>query len=215
MIFLLLAASTIYFFIKDQRSQQLLTNPQAVEKEAIQELTSRIGKLVELPKKETPVVAAVSDVNKLKNQTFFIDAQNGDKVLIYTKAQKVILYRPSTNKVINIGPVNLKTQESLTLQTQAPQTQNNVNVAIYNGTTKSGLAAKTESRLKDKLPNLTFGEITNASNTDYKKTLVIDLTGKNKALVSEISSFIQGQVDKLPKNEEKPQGDILIILGEE
>lgn len=68
-------------------------------------LVDKIGKLIELPADETPTIALVSDVDKLQNQAFFAKAQNGDQVLIYTKAKKVILYRPSINKLIEVAPL--------------------------------------------------------------------------------------------------------------
>ena len=60
-----------------------------------------------LPTGETPTIATVTDASKLKDQAFFTNAVTGDKVLIYTNAKKAFLYRPSTNKIINIAPVNL------------------------------------------------------------------------------------------------------------
>ena len=51
-----------------------------------------------------PVVGTVNDANSLaEQQKFFINSQNGDKVLIYQ--DKAIIYRPSENKLINVGPV--------------------------------------------------------------------------------------------------------------
>ncbi|MBI5357887.1 hypothetical protein HZB74_03515 [Candidatus Saccharibacteria bacterium] len=63
--------------------------------------------MVEVPQGEEPTIATVQDVSKLQNQAFFKNAQNGDKVLIYSQAKKAILYRPSTDKIIEVGPVNI------------------------------------------------------------------------------------------------------------
>ena len=60
-----------------------------------------------MPSSEAPTIATVNDITKLKGQAFFADAKNGDKVLIYTKAGKAVLYRPLTNKVIEYSTVNL------------------------------------------------------------------------------------------------------------
>lgn len=69
------------------------------------DLVQSVGKLMALPTDETPSVATVTDKEKLKDQPFFANAENGDKVLIYTKAKKAILYRPSTNKVVEVMPI--------------------------------------------------------------------------------------------------------------
>ena len=78
---------------------------------AIQEETSKliasISKLIILPEGETPTVATVSDPEALKSQPFFINAQIGDKVLIYTKFKKAILYRPAENKIVEVAPINI------------------------------------------------------------------------------------------------------------
>jgi hypothetical protein len=69
----------------------------------INDIVKKVGALVELPTGETPTVATVSDVTKLRGQEFFAKAQNGDKVLIYAKAQKAYLFRPGTNKIIEVA----------------------------------------------------------------------------------------------------------------
>ncbi|HEX3099746.1 MAG TPA: hypothetical protein VHQ41_02115 [Patescibacteria group bacterium] len=70
------------------------------------QLVQQVGKLIILPTDEDPTIATVSDLNKLKDQPFFTKAQVGDKVLIYSKAKKAILYRPSSNQIIELAPLN-------------------------------------------------------------------------------------------------------------
>lgn len=76
------------------------------EKESLA-IVAKVGKLISLPKGEEPTVATVTDKEKLSDQPFFKDAENGDKVLIYKQSSKAILYRPSTNKVIDVTSVNI------------------------------------------------------------------------------------------------------------
>jgi len=71
------------------------------------QLSATIGKFLELPQGEIPTVASVKDAGKLKGQPFFDHAQNDDKVLIYTKSGKAVLYRPSTKRVVEFSRVNL------------------------------------------------------------------------------------------------------------
>lgn len=72
----------------------------------VQDLLTKVGKLAELPAGENPTVATVSDLSVLKGQPFFNDAMVGDKVIIYSQSGKAILYRPSTDKIIVIAPIN-------------------------------------------------------------------------------------------------------------
>lgn len=74
----------------------------------VESIVNKVGKLVELPKNEKPEqIASVSDVKKLGTNPFFANAQEGDIVLIYTANKQAILYRPSTNKIVATGPLNL------------------------------------------------------------------------------------------------------------
>ena len=60
-----------------------------------------------LPEDEEPSVATVADPEQLAGQPFFSKAKKGDKVLIYTNAQKAILYDPVAKKIIDIAPLNI------------------------------------------------------------------------------------------------------------
>lgn len=92
-----------YFYKQYQAVKQ---NPQIVAQQEIDFLVGKVGKHMKLPQ-ETPTLATVLDKDKLKDQAFFADAQNEDKLLVYTKAQKAILYRLKEDKVINVGPIVL------------------------------------------------------------------------------------------------------------
>jgi hypothetical protein len=80
-------------------------------------LITQVGKLIALPTDEKPTVATVTDASKVKDQPFFTNAKNEDKVMIYQKAQKAILFRPSENRIIEVGAVNINNQA---VQSPAP-----------------------------------------------------------------------------------------------
>ncbi len=93
------AGSSVYFW-----NQSRTAAHQPAQESEAQTLVAAVSKLVVLPSDETPTIATVKDKESLKSQPFFIEAEVGDKVLIYQKAGKAILYRPSTNRVIAIAP---------------------------------------------------------------------------------------------------------------
>lgn len=82
-------------------------NPDKKVKEEVDKTLSQVGKLMVLPTGEIPTVANVTDPSKLKDQPFFANAKEGDKVLIYEQSRKAILYSPSLNKIIEVSPINL------------------------------------------------------------------------------------------------------------
>lgn len=110
MVILAIAAAG-YYYQQYQGSQAELesikSDPKKIARLEAKELVARVGQLVVLPTGEEPTIATVTDVSKLKNQPFFARAANGDKVLIYTQAKRAYLYRPGTNKVIEIAPINI------------------------------------------------------------------------------------------------------------
>lgn len=75
------------------------------KQEEVIKVVQAVGKLIVLPD-EVPTVATVTDLEKLKDQAFFKNAKIGDKVLIYLKAEKAILYDSESNKIIELAPLN-------------------------------------------------------------------------------------------------------------
>lgn len=71
-------------------------------------IIKKVGDLYDVPVGEEPTVAAIQDRSKLDGQEFFNKAQNGDYLLVYTKAKLALLYREATDKLINVGPINMQ-----------------------------------------------------------------------------------------------------------
>lgn len=107
--FLVSAHSQLGKLKEDVNLQQ--ADPGARVREETNLLVDEVGKLIVLPQDESPTIATVTDLEKLKSQPFFANAQIGDKVLIYARAQKAILYRPDQNKIIELAPLNTEIQQ--------------------------------------------------------------------------------------------------------
>mgnify|MGYP001584870915 CR=1 FL=1 len=203
-VVLLAAIPSLFFYNQYRDTQNLLNNPKEFAKQEVKDLTAKVGKLIDLPKGEEPTIATVTDEKKLKDQPFFANSKNGDKALLYTKAKKAILYRPSTNKVIEVAPINIGESTTPTTKT--------VKVALYNSTTTTGLTKTVETDLKSKVSDLEVVARGDTKDT-YEKTLVVDLTGFNKTVADSIVKAIGGEVGNLPSGETKPTADILVIIG--
>jgi len=91
-----------YFY---QQYKEIKDNPNKVSTDEINSLTVVISKFMDLPIDEIPTLATVTDKEKLTDQDFFKKSENGDKILIYANAKKAILYRPLTEKIIEVAPL--------------------------------------------------------------------------------------------------------------
>jgi len=74
------------------------------------QIIEAVGKMTILPQGEDPVLGTVQDPALLKDQPFFTYAERGDKVLIYQRARRAILYRPSSGKIIETMPFEVPLQ---------------------------------------------------------------------------------------------------------
>ena len=104
LLFVIAVAGVIYFYLD---ARDLRKNPQKASQEEIAALIEKVGLLIILPKNEMPTIATVSDPEKLKDQLFFENAKTGDRVLIYSKAKKAILYNPKMNKIVEVAPISI------------------------------------------------------------------------------------------------------------
>ncbi|HEY1041116.1 MAG TPA: hypothetical protein VGE63_00115 [Candidatus Paceibacterota bacterium] len=92
---------------------------QLSEKE-VQKYVKAVNKIwIGLPAEEQPIVAKIIDVEKLRaEQQFYKDAANDDVLVIYPSVAKAIIYRPSTNQIVNAGPLIVNQDEKATGQQQ-------------------------------------------------------------------------------------------------
>jgi lipopolysaccharide export LptBFGC system permease protein LptF len=108
-IVVIILAALVAVLVIQRLEINRLNNPAAAAEQSKADATKlkeKVGKLMQLPDEEA-TIATVQDADKLKDQEFFKNAQNGDKVLIFTTDKKAIIYRESENKIINSGPIVL------------------------------------------------------------------------------------------------------------
>jgi hypothetical protein len=204
-LFLTAAGAAGYFYFKYQKSQEQIKNPNRAAQQETEALIEDMSKIIDLPKADIkngePTLATVLDKGKLKDQPFFANAENGDKVLIYTKAKKAFLYRPSTNKVINVAPVSIGAGQE-------------VKVAVLNGTGTSDLANSISNTIKTAYSAATISSTANAAKDDYNNTIVVDVSGDNADAAAAIAQAVKGDVASLPAGETAPEGaDIVVLVG--
>lgn len=221
-----------YFYYQYTHTREVM------EAKEISALTQKIGSVMELPANETPTLATVTNKEKLDNQTFFKKAENGDKILIYADAGQAILYRPSTEKIIDMTSVTItdnqttpeaqpipapptepeSAQETPPTETAVPETDPltvPATVALYNGSKKVGVTNTVEGTLMVAFENVSVTMKEKAAKNDYAKHLVIDLSGNKLALAEAVAEHMGGTVvPALPAGETAPtDADILIIIG--
>ena len=206
-VFIVLFGASVFFgyqYFKNNKNQNN-DNTKTIE---------MVSKLVLLPEGETPTVATVSDITKLKTEPFFAKAENGDRVLIYKNAKKAILFRPSLGKVIEIGPVSGEASASAQI-TQPDESTEKFKVYIANGTTTAGLAAKMEAKVKDKKLNLEIASLGNATSRDYQKTSGVVVSEAQKDNAKTLAESINAEVVDLPNGEDftKTGADVVVIVG--
>lgn len=74
----------------------------------LKSVQAKISRHYLLPTDEEPALATVTDTSKLKTP-IFKNSQAGDRILIYQVNQIAIIYRPSTDRIIAVGPVSIDT----------------------------------------------------------------------------------------------------------
>ena len=105
LILLVIGISSVLFVFRQHGKQQDDMNNVTVIKK-------RVAVLYQLPTNEEPALATVTDKAKLES-TFAGKVENDDKILIYEKNGKAIVYRPSINKIVDVEPVQIDNVDTL------------------------------------------------------------------------------------------------------
>ncbi len=204
---------------------------QEIQQRQIASVVSSIGKLMIVPK-GTPVLATVKDVSKLKKQqTFFRNAQNGDNLVIFPQSGRAVIYSPSRNLIVNVGPVKYpKTPNTVSNSSRSSgsvtglqKTNSAVTVAnsgkitvdVRNGSEKTGLATAVAKNIEKKSLYSVI-KIDDASKHDYKKSFVVDITKKSSesSSINSLAKSLRATViSELPYGEKPSNADVVIILG--
>lgn len=191
--------------LKKVKSQVNTTQGGGANQNEIKRLVSEVSKIMRLPENETPSIATITDVSKLKDQPFFKNAKNGDILLVFNKSGQAVLYDSKDKKIV----------DTTTLVTTASFNQQ-FKVAIRNGTATPNLAGKMEEDLKKTLGVINVVSKENAQKQTYEKTQVIIINQAALEFASNVAKAINAQVADIPADEPKPKdADILIIIGKD
>ncbi len=85
---------------------------EAKVKKDTENLIQQVSKHMLLPTDEEPVIFDVTDPQALvSQQAFFNGAEKGDRLLVYSKVAKAIIYSPSRDMIINVGPITFDQEQ--------------------------------------------------------------------------------------------------------
>lgn len=83
-------------------------SPAATGEAELKSVKAKVSRHFLLPNNEVPALATVTDTSKLTTP-FFKGTKNGDRILIYQKSHLAIIYRPSIDRIVSVGPVTVDT----------------------------------------------------------------------------------------------------------
>lgn len=184
----------------------LVKGPVIIKKEE-RSLVAEVGKLMTLPTDEEPTVATVTDPEKLADQFFFKDARKDDRLLVYQNSRKVILYRPSEHRVIEVGVVNVKQPGE---GTPVPA---GYKLAILDSTRNSGLVSRLETSIKG-IDGAVEVSGKDASRLSYNESLLVDVAGNKPEEIKKLADGLRVKSGSLPEGEKKVEGvDFVLLVG--
>jgi hypothetical protein len=190
-----------------------------VDPKEVANIIDRVRELVAVQGDELPTVATVQDISVLRpqNPTLYRDAQNGDKLLVWS--DKVVVYSASKDRLLVVMPINVTsdttTQNAPSDTRVAAATvseEPKVTIEVRNGSPTPGAARV----LNDKLKAEGFQTLApaDAKNKTYSSTIIYNATGKAipKTLERLIAST-GGTVVTAAEGEGSTSADLLIIVG--
>ncbi len=109
-IIILLVVGSVAYYMQSHDTftsgSAVVANGDDLTQDDVDKTVKAVGKHMILPEGEEPVAAKIVDVDELlKTQPFYRGAINGDILLIYQAAAKAILYSPSRDLLVNVGPI--------------------------------------------------------------------------------------------------------------
>lgn len=183
-----LGFTSVFYYIKYTDAKEAsLTSEQKLAK-----YEKEISKSYTLPTDEKPQLYDVNNADQLRkdesNKDFFKDIQNGDVLLIYTNNKLGIIYRPTTKKIIKTGPLAFKQQ--LTAAIIGAKADRDVVIAVLKSAFSTDISSASEIDPKTAL--------------EPGATVIVDLSGNNKALAEKLATELKGTVGNVPEGQDRP-----------
>ncbi len=216
LVLILVTAAILWAVSTLQKPSSSSATGESAASKDVQTLISDVSRHIVVKQDEQPTVATVQDADLLRKQNpeFYKDAQNGDRLLIWS--DKAVLYSSSRDLILSVLPINLPvnaaTSTNTTTTSQTSQ-QENATIEVRNGSGVAGQAGLLVTKLKGE--GMTVLTPTDARvKTRYPKTLVVNASGKElPATLKALQSATGGQVSSAPAGEEPIKGDVLVIIG--
>ncbi len=186
LIGILIFAVLVTVFVLWRNDQATMTND---------EIVIRVSRELQIQGDGNPVILTVDDESKV-NQPFLEGAKNGDKVLLYYKAKKSVLFRPDEDKIVRSGTF----------------TPPDAKVFIRQGTTDASRTEDIKHRL-EQLDGLDVVSQDQSVNKSFDKTVVVNVTDRYDELAQKMAASLGMSVVRLPRGESVPDADILVIVG--
>ncbi|MDP3779302.1 MAG: LytR C-terminal domain-containing protein [bacterium] len=190
-----------------------------------------VSNLMILPEGDQPMLATVVDAEVLKKeQPFFTRAINGDQLLLFPRNLQAVLYRPKSNIIVSVGPIqyqnppagesqlrgatsnNSQAQAAPVVVTPAPEI---LSVEVRNGTGKTGSASSVADLIRAD-GGYSVVKVTDAVKKDYAKTIIFSRVkdGSQKQAIDKLVIVLSADiVSDIPEGEKNTEADALVILG--
>lgn len=180
--------------------------------EGIRELIEKVSRHIAVNPGEDPTVATIQDISILKQQNpaFYKDAQNGDRLLVWT--DKAVLYSPTRDVILAVLPISLPPSALNQSNEVATSTSETATIEVRNGSGTVGLATTFSKKLTS--PGMTVLKPADASTT-YAKTVIVKITDKDLPQTLQAIELVtdNASVVALPEGEKLSKADFLIIVG--
>lgn len=155
----------------------------------IEMVVDKVSSILFSQSNERPLVVTIVNIDELqdKDPVFYKEAQNGDKILIWS--EKIALYSSAADKLIAVLPRALWDQQNTEAATSSqpvkPLTvEEKATITVRNGTTDTGTAQKIADLLVQSGLNVT--KIGDAKSRNYTQNKIIRLTDKAYPKTEEI-----------------------------
>ena len=223
-IFFLALIATVailgYLYYQTKQEIRFLTTQEGQEELAQREIDSvmkQLSKLTILPEEE-PVIATIIDPDFLATQSAFYEkSEAGDKIVIFSEAQKAYIYSPNRNIIVNSGPLIVEPEQGTETTGQGTSSEQSaatrIRLEIRNGTEIPGEATQLAQSL-----DTTEYQVTTVSDSEiknYQSTQIILLD--QNVTSQDVASLVQatgGTVSRqIPDGEPASGAQVLVIIG--